>query len=62
MSAIPEEDNTISHVHLISNSVVGAYHHLVPTGMGSKTYQQTYSLPLTCKTIPFIYKRGCALS
>ena len=35
-SAIPEEDNTTSHVHLTSNSVVGAYHHPIPTGVGNK--------------------------
>ena len=44
------------------NIVVGAYKHLEPASMGSKTYQQTYPLPLTCKAIPFIYKRGCTLS
>ena len=60
-SAIPEEDDATSHVHLTLNSIVGTYHHLVPAGVGSKTYQHTYSLPLTCKAIPFIYKRGCAL-
>ena len=36
-SAIPEEDNTTSHVHLTFNSIVGAYHHLVPTDVGNKT-------------------------
>ena len=36
-SAIPEEDDATSHVHLIINSIVDAYHHLVPTGVGSKT-------------------------
>ena len=35
-SAIPEENNITSHVHLTSNSVVGAYHHPVPTGVGNK--------------------------
>ena len=35
-SAIPEEDNATSHVHLTSNSVVGAYHHPVPAGVGNK--------------------------
>ena len=35
-SAIPEEDNTTSHVHLTLNSIVGAYHHHVPTGVGNK--------------------------
>ena len=36
-SAIPEEDNTTSHMHLTFNNIVGAYHHLVPAGMGGKT-------------------------
>ena len=36
MSAIPEEDNTTPHVHLTFNSIVGAYLHLVPTGVGNK--------------------------
>ena len=65
-SVIPEEGDTTSHMHLTfySNisSVVGAYKHLVPASVGSKTYQRTYSLPLTCKAISFIYKRGCAPS
>ena len=34
-SAIPEEDNTTSHVHLTSNSVLGAYHHPMPAGVGN---------------------------
>ena len=37
MSAIPEEDNTTSHVHLTFNSIVGAYDHPVLTGVGNKT-------------------------
>ena len=61
-SAIPEQDDVTSHVHLTTNSIVGAYHHPVPAGMGSKAEEHTYSLPLTCKATPFIYKRGCALS
>jgi hypothetical protein len=40
-SAIPKEDNATSHMHLTFysniNSVVGAYHYLVPDGVGSKT-------------------------
>ena len=36
MSAIPEEDNTISRVHLTSNSVMGAYHHLVLDVLSNK--------------------------
>ena len=39
-SAIPEEGNATSHMHLTfysdTNSVVDAYHYLVPTGMGNK--------------------------
>ena len=39
-SAIPEEDDTTSHVRVTFNSdinsIVGAYHHLVPAGMGNK--------------------------
>ena len=39
-SAIPEEGNTTSHVHLTFysdiNSVVGAYHYLAPIGVGNK--------------------------
>ena len=35
-SAILEEDNTTSHVHLTFNSIVGAYHHLVLAGVGNK--------------------------
>ena len=34
-SAIPVEEDATSHVHLTFNSIVGAYHHLVPTGVGS---------------------------
>ena len=37
MFAMPEEDNPTSHVYLTFNSVVGAYHHLVPTDVGSNT-------------------------
>ena len=33
---MPEEDNTTSHVHLTFNSIVDAYHHPIPTGVGSK--------------------------
>ena len=36
-SAMPEQDDVTSHVDLTSNSVVGAYHHPVPTGVGNKT-------------------------
>ena len=36
MPAIPEEDNITSHVHLTSNSVVGAYHHPVLVDVGNK--------------------------
>ena len=39
-STIPEEGNAISHRHLIFysdiNNIVGAYHYLVPVGMGNK--------------------------
>ena len=35
-SAIPEEDNTTSHVHLTFNSIVGAYHYPVPADVGNK--------------------------
>ena len=39
-STIPEEGNTTSHMHLTFysdiNSVVGAYHYLVPAGIGNK--------------------------
>ena len=39
-STIPEESSTTSHMHLTFysdiNSVVGAYHYLVPAGMGNK--------------------------
>ena len=34
-SAIPEEDDATSHVHLTLNSIVGAYHHLIPVDVGS---------------------------
>ena len=33
---MPEEDNTTFHVHLTFNSIVGAYHRPVPTGVGNK--------------------------
>ena len=37
---MPEEDDATSHMHLTLNSdinsIVGAYHHLVPIGMGNK--------------------------
>ena len=36
-STIPEEDNTTSHVHLTSNSIVGAYHYHVSVDVGNKT-------------------------
>ena len=36
-SAIPEENNTTSHVHLTFNSIVGAYHHHILAGVGNKT-------------------------
>ena len=32
----PNKDNGTSHVHLTSNSVVGAYHRPVPAGVGNK--------------------------
>ena len=32
----PDKDDGTSHVHLTSNSVVGAYHHPVPIGVGNK--------------------------
>ena len=39
-SAITEEDNAISHMHLAFysdiNSVVGACHYLIPVDMGNK--------------------------
>ena len=39
-SAIPEEHNTTSHMHLTFyssiHSVVGTYNRLVPTGVGNK--------------------------
>ena len=39
-STIPEEGNTTSHMHLTFysdiNSVVGAYHYLIPAGMDDK--------------------------
>ena len=65
-STVPEKGSATSHVNLIfysdSNSIVGAYHYLVPTGVGNKAWQHTYPHPLTCKAIPFIYKRGCTSS
>ena len=40
MSTVPEKGSKTSHVHLTfyndSNSVVGAYHYLVPVGVGNK--------------------------
>ena len=41
------------------NSIVGADDHLVPNGVGNKTRQHMYTLSfsLTCKAIPFNYKR-----
>ena len=39
-STIPEEVNAASHMHLTFysdiNSIVGAYHYLVPAGVGNK--------------------------
>ena len=39
-STTPEESNATSHMHLAYysdvNSIVGAYHYLVPAGVGSK--------------------------
>ena len=37
MSAIPEEDDATPHVHLALNSIVDAYHYLIPVRMGNKT-------------------------
>ena len=34
---VPEEEDVTSHVHLTFNNIVGAYHRLVPAGVGSKT-------------------------
>ena len=46
-SAIPKQDDGTSHVHLTSNSVVGAYHHHVPVGVGNKARSiRTLSLSL----------------
>ena len=36
-SAIPKEDSMTSHMCLTFNNIVGAYHRLVPTDVGSKT-------------------------
>ena len=40
-STIPEEGKATSHMHLTFysdiNSIVGAYHYLVPADMGNKT-------------------------
>ena len=44
MSAIPEEDEATSHMHLTIDSVMGAYNPVVPNSMGNKTQQHTYSL------------------
>ena len=42
-STIPKEGSTTSHVHLTFysdiNSIVGAYHYLVPIGMGTRIYR-----------------------
>jgi len=66
MSILPGEDNVTSHVHLTfysdNNSVMGAYHYPILIGMGNKAQKHPYPLPLTCKAIPFIYKRGCTPS
>ena len=39
-STIPKEGNATSHMHLTFssdiNSIVGAYHYLIPTDMGNK--------------------------
>ena len=32
----PNKDDITSHVHLTTNSIVGAYHHSVSTDMGNK--------------------------
>ena len=65
-STLPEEANATPHVHLTFysdiNSVVGAYHYPILFGVGNKAQKHPYPLPLTCKAIPFIYKRGCAPS
>jgi len=38
---MPKENDATSHMHLTLNSdiksILGAYHHLVPIGVGSKT-------------------------
>ena len=63
---LPEEDSSTSCAHLTSysdiDSIGGVNHYLVFITVGSKAQKHPYSLPLTCKTIPFIYKRGCAPS
>ena len=46
LSYLDKNDGT-SHVHLASNSVVGAYHHPVPVGVGNKARSiRTLSLSL----------------
>ena len=35
-STLPKQDDVTSHVHLTSNSVVGAYHRPIPVGVGNK--------------------------
>ena len=65
MSAIPEEDDATSHMHLTLNSdinsVMGAYNHLVPDGMGNKTWH-TYTLPLSLVRPSALSIKGDALS
>ena len=45
-----------------TNSVVGAYNHHCTRRRGQQDLAYIHSPSLTCKAIPFIYKRGCTLS
>ena len=64
MFVVPSEHDRAYQMCLNINSIVGANNYPVPDGVGNKTRQRTYthilslSFSLTCKAIPFNYKRG----
>ena len=68
MFVVPSEHDRAYQMCLNINNIVGADGHPVPDGVDNKTRQNMYTLSLsfslflTCKAIPFNYKRGCALS
>ena len=62
-SAIPEEDDATSHMHLTTTVLWEPTIILYPMVWATRLSSiRTLSLSFACKAVPFIYKRGCALS